>query len=499
MDEIRVRTTVGTYLLQSSSPVYLGEGNLVSQVTGKDLREGQQILIQKKGIQVNPQKLENILYEHVPKYKTAKEAISLQTSNGDLVPLFSALLLEKRFDTPTLEAILQGRVSDPLQKEIRAFAHDIKNLGVTVSLNQISQRWLTEGTYAPKSWENLKLLSEKLFSPQLGEIFESRGNENGFWTSYQYRTQLWRAVLKYFDISEDGRRNDSEQKKRNGDASIGSLSLRKLLGRDENGVLFEEELNLVLGALHLVSLDVPDVYRTKILHVGQVNKKKARFDLAPTEANLAVLEDYPKPILEKQEVIPAFNYLRFLLSGEMYKKTKVRKEYFTPSDLQELEKNPLLSDLTTALLPSYKSLEKLLPEQFTLILEHCRNHANLGKEKKKEPFYLSLLTTLESLGYLEATWTEQTNFLLLNYSDSNSHAIKKNFLHWTLPYYCLSPGREESLFEKLGLRDEYEKNNFLPVLELWKEIFDARPRRYKGIPFSEAPLEHPSFAKAMGM
>lgn len=48
MDEIRVRTTVGTYLLQSSSPVYLGEGNLVSQVTGKDLREGQQILIQKK-------------------------------------------------------------------------------------------------------------------------------------------------------------------------------------------------------------------------------------------------------------------------------------------------------------------------------------------------------------------------------------------------------------------------------------------------------------------
>lgn len=204
------------------------------------------------------------------------------------------------------------------------------------------------------------------------------------------------------------------------------------------------------------------MYRTKILHVGQVNKKKARFDLAPTEANLAVLEDYPKPILEKQEVIPAFNYLRFLLSGEMYKKTKVRKEYFTPSDLQELEKNPLLSDLTTALLPSYKSLEKLLPEQFTLILEHCRNHANLGKEKKKEPFYLSLLTTLESLGYLEATWTEQTNFLLLNYSDSNSHAIKKNFCIGLSPITAFLQGVKKVFLRSLALETNMKKITFSP-------------------------------------
>ncbi len=216
---IFIETTVLNSFLGEESDVYIKIGDHFVRKKGRDLQEGDKLVVKTESIDKDPEEVYAVLDHQSVRYRVAKNALFESNNKGRAIPRLRTLLWRGMADPKIqgLEAKVLLENDDFAQGEYRDVA-DVLNDIVSVTRGTV-QTWLKGEVIAPEDWENFKALSSigENEGTELATIYCSKDQNVGFHAAYQLYVGLRSTIMSYLAkrTGEERSRNKGNAGQRN--------------------------------------------------------------------------------------------------------------------------------------------------------------------------------------------------------------------------------------------------------------------------------------------
>lgn len=196
---IFIETTVLNSFLGEESDVYVKIGQHFVRKKGKDLQEGDKIVVKTENIDKDPEEVYAVLDQQSLRYQLAKKVLFEDNSQGQAITRLRTLLWRGMADSKIADlerkVLLEG--DDFEQREYRDVAEVLSDV-VDVRKETV-RRWLQGEVIAPENWENFNTL----FSiggnegNEFAVIYNSKDQNIGFHAAYQLYVGLRSSIMSY--------------------------------------------------------------------------------------------------------------------------------------------------------------------------------------------------------------------------------------------------------------------------------------------------------------
>lgn len=207
-----IETTVLNSFLGEESDVYVKIGNHFVRKKGRDLQEGDKIVVKTESIDKKPEEVYTVLDQHSVRYRVAKNSLFENNNQERAIPRLRTLLWRGMADpkTQNLEAKILLENNDFAQGEYRDVAEVLSDV-VSVTRGTV-RTWLEGEVIAPEDWENFNALSSigENEGNEFAAIYNSKDQDLGFHAAYRLYVGLRSTIMSYL-AKRTGEERDHSQ------------------------------------------------------------------------------------------------------------------------------------------------------------------------------------------------------------------------------------------------------------------------------------------------
>ena len=200
-DTLLLETVLLNSFIREDSWVYVRIGNRYMRKKGRDVQEGDLVLVLKEGIDKGLEDVERVLRKSA-RYEVARTTLLEDNKESMEIAVFRKLLLQglARPVTPDLDQRIMMEGVDFASEEYVRFVDKILEYVTGVGADAVNV-WLRpragkpHSTLAPRDWENFSRLIP--LNDEFHEIAGSFGKDTGYHVSYEIYTGLRRVIMHY--------------------------------------------------------------------------------------------------------------------------------------------------------------------------------------------------------------------------------------------------------------------------------------------------------------
>ncbi len=367
-----IETTVLNSFLGEDSDVYVKIDNHFVRKKGRDLQEGDKIVVKIENIDKNPEEVYTVLDKHSVRYRLAKDILFENNSEERAIPKLRTLLWRSMADprTQNLEAKVLLKNDDFTQGEYRDVADVLRDV-VSVTRGTV-QTWLAGEVIAPETWENFNALSSigGDEGKEFAAIYHSKDHNTGFHAAYKLYVGLRSTIMSYL-AKRTGEERDNSKRNRN-------MELRNASQKGK----YTPEIEAVVR-MFIDEID-HNYVAARVMKIKTVEKgSKTTDEKESPDPNLSkgiVATKPTKGIALPMQLIRDTHYLLETALIDILT-TYADKSIF---DIQNLEEYVVFSNARLYQLTQLLPVDRTMHDGYTILVETIRNDARTRGSHKEQ-------------------------------------------------------------------------------------------------------------------